>query len=156
MLILGLLGPIDRETNFQAKAWNWRSWCWHRTASGRLCTILIFHLKWKSTFRDLIRGTELDHFSEPSVQAFQKLIYVSTLVFGEASAFLLPWKRVFKVTDAQVINNRFFSYFFCFHDCEIVFAQYLESLSCSKGLFMVSSKTCCALFWIRSLYGEYI
>ncbi|GAB4824285.1 hypothetical protein Ancab_007172 [Ancistrocladus abbreviatus] len=35
-------------------------------------------------------------------RAFQKLIYVSTLVFGEASKFLLPWKRVFKVTDAQV------------------------------------------------------
>ncbi|KAK9126786.1 hypothetical protein Scep_015632 [Stephania cephalantha] len=35
-------------------------------------------------------------------RAFQKLIYVSTLVFGEASSFLLPWKRVFKVTDAQV------------------------------------------------------
>lgn len=36
------------------------------------------------------------------VQAFQKLIYVSTLVFGDASSFLLPWKRVFKVTDSQV------------------------------------------------------
>ncbi|XP_061944105.1 protein TIC110, chloroplastic-like [Populus nigra] len=36
------------------------------------------------------------------LQAFQKLIYVSTLVFGEASSFLLPWKRVFKVTDSQV------------------------------------------------------
>ncbi|XP_021851362.1 protein TIC110, chloroplastic [Spinacia oleracea] len=35
-------------------------------------------------------------------RAFQKLVYVSTLVFGEASAFLLPWKRVFKVTDSQV------------------------------------------------------
>ncbi|KAK1412731.1 hypothetical protein QVD17_34210 [Tagetes erecta] len=35
-------------------------------------------------------------------RAFQKLIYVSTLVFGEASGFLLPWKRVFKVTDSQV------------------------------------------------------
>ncbi|KAJ8554270.1 hypothetical protein K7X08_024948 [Anisodus acutangulus] len=35
-------------------------------------------------------------------RAFQKLIYVSTLVFGEASAFLLPWKRVFKVTASQV------------------------------------------------------
>ncbi|MQL87979.1 hypothetical protein Taro_020521 [Colocasia esculenta] len=35
-------------------------------------------------------------------RAFQKLIYVSTLVFGDASKFLLPWKRVFKVTDAQV------------------------------------------------------
>ncbi|XP_024401478.1 protein TIC110, chloroplastic [Physcomitrium patens] len=35
-------------------------------------------------------------------RTFQKLVYVSTLVFGEASKFLLPWKRVFKVTDAQV------------------------------------------------------
>ncbi|KAL4611351.1 hypothetical protein ACB092_08G117800 [Castanea dentata] len=35
-------------------------------------------------------------------RAFQKLIYVSTLVFREASSFLLPWKRVFKVTDSQV------------------------------------------------------
>ncbi|CAH1447014.1 unnamed protein product [Lactuca virosa] len=35
-------------------------------------------------------------------RAFQKLIYVSTLVFGEASGFLLPWKRVFKVTESQV------------------------------------------------------
>lgn len=35
-------------------------------------------------------------------RAFQKLVYVSSLVFGEASTFLLPWKRVFKVTDAQV------------------------------------------------------
>ncbi|KAI7727898.1 hypothetical protein M8C21_010187 [Ambrosia artemisiifolia] len=36
------------------------------------------------------------------MEAFQKLIYVSTLVFGEASGFLLPWKRVFKVTESQV------------------------------------------------------
>lgn len=36
------------------------------------------------------------------VQAFQKLVYVSNLVFGEAAGFLLPWKRVFKVTDSQV------------------------------------------------------
>ncbi|PIA59620.1 hypothetical protein AQUCO_00400483v1 [Aquilegia coerulea] len=35
-------------------------------------------------------------------RAFQKLIYVSTLVFGKASTFLLPWKRVFKITDSQV------------------------------------------------------
>ncbi|KAK9681905.1 hypothetical protein RND81_10G035800 [Saponaria officinalis] len=35
-------------------------------------------------------------------RAFQKLVYVSTLVFGEASAFLLPWKRVFKISDSQV------------------------------------------------------
>ncbi|XP_075519708.1 LOW QUALITY PROTEIN: protein TIC110, chloroplastic-like [Primulina tabacum] len=35
-------------------------------------------------------------------RAFQKLLYVSNLVFGQASGFLLPWKRVLKVTDAQV------------------------------------------------------
>ncbi|CAN1754044.1 Protein TIC110, chloroplastic [Linum perenne] len=35
-------------------------------------------------------------------RAFQKLVYVSSLVFGDASSFLLPWKRVFKVTDSQV------------------------------------------------------
>ncbi|CAI0399561.1 unnamed protein product [Linum tenue] len=35
-------------------------------------------------------------------RAFQKLVYVSSLVFGQASSFLLPWKRVFKVTDSQV------------------------------------------------------
>lgn len=45
------------------------------------------------------------------VQAFQKLIYVSTLVFGEASSFLLPWKRVFRVTDSQVSNLGFLSKF---------------------------------------------
>lgn len=36
------------------------------------------------------------------MQAFQKLIYVSNIVFGDASSFLLPWKRVFKVTESQV------------------------------------------------------
>lgn len=45
------------------------------------------------------------------VQAFQKLIYVSTLVFGEASSFLLPWKRVFKVTDSQVFIHIVLSFF---------------------------------------------
>ncbi|CAI8585954.1 unnamed protein product [Vicia faba] len=35
-------------------------------------------------------------------RAFQKLIYVSNIVFGDASSFLLPWKRVFKVTESQV------------------------------------------------------
>lgn len=36
-------------------------------------------------------------------QAFQKLVFLSNLVFGEAKArFLLPWKRWFKVSDAQV------------------------------------------------------
>jgi len=34
---------------------------------------------------------------------FQKLIFVSQQVFGDAKArFLLPWKRVFNITDAQV------------------------------------------------------
>lgn len=37
------------------------------------------------------------------VQAFQKLIYVSTIVFGERrAAFLLPWRRIFNLTDAQL------------------------------------------------------
>ena len=31
-----------------------------------------------------------------------RLVYVSALVFGDAASFLLPWKRVLKVTDAQV------------------------------------------------------
>jgi hypothetical protein len=35
-------------------------------------------------------------------RAFQKLIYVSNLVFGDASAFLLPWKRLFGITDSQI------------------------------------------------------
>jgi hypothetical protein len=35
-------------------------------------------------------------------RAFMRLVYVSALVFGDASSFLLPWKRVLKVTDAQV------------------------------------------------------
>ncbi|KAK7321410.1 hypothetical protein VNO77_32031 [Canavalia gladiata] len=35
-------------------------------------------------------------------RAFQKLIYVSNIVFGDASSFLLPWKRVFKITDSQI------------------------------------------------------
>ncbi|OAY63919.1 Protein TIC110, chloroplastic, partial [Ananas comosus] len=38
-------------------------------------------------------------------KAFQKLIYVSNLVFGEASTFLLPWKRLFRVTDSQVLDD---------------------------------------------------
>lgn len=42
------------------------------------------------------------------VQAFMRLVYVSALVFGDASSFLLPWKRVLKVTDAQVGISKFF------------------------------------------------
>lgn len=35
-------------------------------------------------------------------KAFQRLIYVSQLVFGDQkSAFLLPWRRLFNVSDAQ-------------------------------------------------------
>ncbi|KAF3796267.1 TIC110 protein [Nymphaea thermarum] len=33
---------------------------------------------------------------------FRKLVYVSSLVFGEGSVFLLPWKQVLKVADCQV------------------------------------------------------
>ncbi|KAM6578407.1 hypothetical protein CsatB_030244 [Cannabis sativa] len=51
---------------------------------------------------DLEERRSLSIISDSPVQAFQKLIYVSTLVFGDASSFLLPWKRVFKVTDSQV------------------------------------------------------
>jgi hypothetical protein len=51
----------------------------------------------------MVEYRSLTIVSDPPVQAFQKLIYVSTLVFGDASSFLLPWKRVFKVTDSQVI-----------------------------------------------------
>jgi hypothetical protein len=40
-------------------------------------------------------------------RAFQKLIYVSGLVFGDRqAAFLLPWARVFGLTDAQVAVAR--------------------------------------------------
>ncbi|XP_065847871.1 protein TIC110, chloroplastic-like [Euphorbia lathyris] len=41
-----------------------------------------------------------DH--DGDVEQRRKLIYVSTLVFGDASSFLLPWKRVFKFTDSQM------------------------------------------------------
>jgi len=44
------------------------------------------------------RGEDID-----ARKTFQKLIYVSTLVFGERqAAFLLPWARVFGLTDAQI------------------------------------------------------
>eukprot|EP00271_Cylindrocystis_brebissonii_P002637 TRINITY_DN13403_c0_g1_i1.p1 TRINITY_DN13403_c0_g1~~TRINITY_DN13403_c0_g1_i1.p1 ORF type:complete len:1135 (-),score=312.95 TRINITY_DN13403_c0_g1_i1:1036-4398(-) len=35
-------------------------------------------------------------------KVFQRLVYVSNLVFGPKAKFLLPWKRAFKLTDAQV------------------------------------------------------
>ncbi|XP_026412654.1 protein TIC110, chloroplastic-like [Papaver somniferum] len=52
-------------------------------------------------FRQRLETGDRDGDTEQR-RAFQKLIYVSTLVFGDASTFLLPWKRVFKVTDSQV------------------------------------------------------
>jgi len=40
-------------------------------------------------------------------KAFQRLIYVSQLVFGDQkAAFLLPWRRHFNITDAQVFVAR--------------------------------------------------
>ncbi|VAH04729.1 unnamed protein product [Triticum turgidum subsp. durum] len=36
------------------------------------------------------------------IQAFQKLIFVSNLVFGDASDFILPWKHLFGITDYQI------------------------------------------------------
>ena len=43
-----------------------------------------------------------------SRKEFQKLVFISTQIFGEEQArFLLPWKRVFRVSDAQVdLANR--------------------------------------------------
>lgn len=52
-------------------------------------------------FRERLETGDRDGDMEQR-RAFQKLVYVSTLVFGDASAFLLPWKRMFKVTDSQV------------------------------------------------------
>uniref|UniRef100_J3N3N4 Uncharacterized protein n=2 Tax=Oryza brachyantha TaxID=4533 RepID=J3N3N4_ORYBR len=37
-------------------------------------------------------------------QAFQKLIFVTNLVFRDASEFLLPWKRLFGVHESQIDN----------------------------------------------------
>jgi Chloroplast envelope transporter len=40
-------------------------------------------------------------------KAFQRLVYVSALVFGDQkAAFLLPWRRVFNLTDAQLFVAR--------------------------------------------------
>jgi Chloroplast envelope transporter len=37
------------------------------------------------------------------LQTFQKLIFISNLAFGDQkAAFLLPWRRVFGITDAQL------------------------------------------------------
>eukprot|EP00878_Enallax_costatus_P008337 GHUV01008715.1.p1 GENE.GHUV01008715.1~~GHUV01008715.1.p1 ORF type:complete len:884 (+),score=360.27 GHUV01008715.1:261-2912(+) len=40
-------------------------------------------------------------------KAFQRLVYVSYIVFGDQkAAFLLPWRRVFNLTDAQLFVAR--------------------------------------------------
>lgn len=46
-----------------------------------------------------------DDCYELQEQAFHQLVYVSSLVFGEAAKFLLPWKRLFKVTDSEVFDQ---------------------------------------------------
>nr|AAG13554.1 putative chloroplast inner envelope protein [Oryza sativa Japonica Group] len=59
------------------------------------------------------------------MEAFQKLIYVSNLVFGDASTFLLPWKRLFGVTDSQIdIAMR--------ENAKILYASQLKSIG--RGL----------------------
>ncbi|KAL4434488.1 hypothetical protein ABPG75_000929 [Micractinium tetrahymenae] len=54
-------------------------------------------------------------------KTFQKLIYVSNLVFGERqAAFLLPWQRVFGLTDAQLyVAKR--------DNAKNIFKQYLDA-----------------------------
>lgn len=54
-------------------------------------------------------------------KAFQRLIYVSYLVFGDQkAAFLLPWRRVFNLTDAQLFVARR-------DNAKAIFRQYLET-----------------------------
>ncbi len=53
----------------------------------------------RSRFESSGRGADVEQR-----KTFQKLIYVSTGVFGEQkAAYLLPWKRVFELTDAQIV-----------------------------------------------------
>ncbi|XP_031503247.1 protein TIC110, chloroplastic isoform X2 [Nymphaea colorata] len=52
---------------------------------------------------------------------FRKLVYVSSLVFGEGSVFLLPWKQVLKVADSQVE--------FPIQDAEKLYAEKLKLIS---------------------------
>lgn len=53
--------------------------------------------------------------------AFQKLVFLSSLVFGETKArFLLPWKRLFNVSDAQIALA-------CRTNGEVMFKKYLMS-----------------------------
>ncbi|RLN18203.1 hypothetical protein C2845_PM02G10690 [Panicum miliaceum] len=52
-------------------------------------------------YRERLETSDRDADMEQR-RTFQKLIYVSNLVFGDQSAFLLPWKRLFGVTDSQI------------------------------------------------------
>lgn len=104
-------------------------------------------------------------FSFFPVQAFQRLIYVSTLVFGDASTFLLPWKRVFKVTDAQVLmtiifmnffdpiflyssNQLFQLVYFWHHECSPVSSTF-ENLMISSYFFQPDNKSIYSIYASR-------
>lgn len=51
--------------------------------------------------------TKSRYAQEEQRRTFYRLIYVSALVFGDAkAAFLLPWKRVFELNDAQMFVAR--------------------------------------------------
>eukprot|EP00873_Tetraselmis_striata_P004915 jgi/Tetstr1/425179/TSEL_015640.t1 len=52
----------------------------------------------RSRFESSSRDSEVEQR-----RSFQQLIYASTLLFGDQKAsFLLPWKRLFNITDAQL------------------------------------------------------
>ncbi|GLC39997.1 hypothetical protein PLESTB_000120100 [Pleodorina starrii] len=54
-------------------------------------------------------------------KAFQRLIYVSQVVFGDQkAAFLLPWRRTFNLNDAQIFVARR-------DNARAIFRQYLEA-----------------------------
>ncbi|KAG2482678.1 hypothetical protein HYH03_018413 [Edaphochlamys debaryana] len=54
-------------------------------------------------------------------KAFQRLIYVSQVVFGDQkAAFLLPWRRTFNLNDAQIFVARR-------DNARAIFRQYLDS-----------------------------
>ena len=82
----------------------------------------------------LNENMNLTIINDSPVQAFQKLIYVSTLVFGEASSFLLPWKRVFKVTDSQVL------FFF-----QLLFLAYVHLFFFVDNIFSILPPVACHL-----------
>ncbi|KAL4420333.1 hypothetical protein ABPG77_010238 [Micractinium sp. CCAP 211/92] len=74
--------------------------------------------------RRILRGRMEASSRNEDVEArktFQKLIYVSNLVFGDRqAAFLLPWQRVFGLTDAQLyVAKR--------DNAKNIFKQYLDA-----------------------------